>query len=133
MDQFGLAPDFDFTALSLGTTEEASRLGLLVLGPFIALDPTRELRLFADGPPAHLSVLMSCWTGLSCHLWWTEGEAAVGVVFTERFLPEWAAIRGAVTARLERMRTDRSDVPNRKVHCAHSLLLALRGPLSKKP
>jgi len=111
VDQLALAPEFDLAALSLGSTEEASRLGLRALGPFAALDPTRELRLFADGPPARLSVLMSCWTGLSCHLWWMEGEAAVGVVFTERFLPDWAAIRGAVTARLHGMRTDRGGGP----------------------
>lgn len=111
VDQLALAPDFDLATLSLGDTEEASRLGLRALGPFAALDPTRELRLFADGPPSRLTVLMSCWTGLSCHMWWMEGEAAVGVVFTERFLPDWTAIRGAVTALLDRMRTGSAGVP----------------------
>lgn len=111
MDQLTLAPDFDLTALSLGDTEEASRLGLRALGPFAATDPTRELRLFAVGPPAHLSMLMSCSTGLSCHLWWMEGEAAVGVVSTERFLPDWSAIRGAVAALLDRMWVGREGPP----------------------
>ncbi|WP_338665318.1 hypothetical protein VQH23_09115 [Pararoseomonas sp. SCSIO 73927] len=111
VDQLGLVPDFDLAALSLGDTEEASRLGLRALRPFAAIDPARELRLFADGPPARLSVLMACWTGLSCQLWWMEGEAAVEVTFTERFLPDWAAIRSAVTALLGRMRTGRGGVP----------------------
>ncbi|WP_458097801.1 hypothetical protein [Roseomonas sp. WA12] len=107
VDQLGLAPDFDLSALSLGDTEEASRLGLRALGPFAAVDPTRELRLFADELPARLSEVMACWTGLSCQLWWMEGEAAVEVTFTERFLSDWAAIRHEVTALLDRMRTNR--------------------------
>lgn len=111
VDQLGLAPDFDLATLSLGDTEEASRLGLRALGPFAAVDPTRELRLFADGPPARLSVLMACWTGLSCQLWWMEGETAVEVTFTERFLPDWAVIRRAVTALLNQMQTGRGGVP----------------------
>lgn len=108
VDQLGLAPDFDLAALSLANTEEASRLGLRALGPFAAIDPTRELRLFADGPPARLSLLMACWTGLSCQVWWMEGEAAVEVTFTERLLLDWAVIRREVTALLDGMRTDRT-------------------------
>ncbi|MCR0985084.1 hypothetical protein [Roseomonas populi] len=112
VDQLGLASDFSLAALSLGDTEEASRLGLRALGPFAAVDPTRELRLFADGPPARLSVLMACWTGLSCQLWWMDGEAAVEVTFAERFLPDWAAIRNEVTALLNRMRAGRGVAPH---------------------
>lgn len=111
VDQLGLAADFDLTALSLGDTAETSRLGLRALAPFAALDPTRELRLFADGPPAALSMLMACWTGLSCQLWWMEGQAAVEVTFAERFLADWAEIRRAVTAVLDRMGTRRQGLP----------------------
>jgi hypothetical protein len=105
VDQLALAPGFDLAALSLDDTEEASRLGLRALRPFVAMDPARELRLFADGPPASLSMLMACWTGLSCQLWWMEGETAVEVTFAERFLADWTAIRREVTALLDRMRS----------------------------
>lgn len=88
VDQFALSTAFDLAPLSLGSTAEASRLGLRSLGPLGDADAAEGRRLFADGLPAELSVIMMCRAGLSCQMWWMQDEAAVEVTFAERFLPE---------------------------------------------
>ncbi len=103
VDQFGLATDFDLSSLALSTTDEAARLGLQSLGPLAPADQARGRRLFSDGPPASLSVLMMCEAGVSCQMWWMQDEAAMEATFDERFLPDWSSMRRSAAALLARL------------------------------
>jgi hypothetical protein len=103
VDQFGLAGGFELSLLRSSDTNEAAKLGLQSLGPLDHADQARGRRLFSNGPPASLSVLMMCQAGLSCQMWWMQGEAAIEATFDERFLPDWLSMRQSAATLLTRM------------------------------